>query len=107
MSQNQTLVKRIYTEPEFQKELIISASKLYHGWIKTNNLPPITPTDPARNREIFRQTIYLCKGFIYWLDLYLNETGLDFMIDSFDKKDVSCCCLGIGTKVQSQTDLSM
>ncbi len=85
---NQTLVKRIYSEPAFQKELIIGASQIYHGWIKSNNLPPITPTDPARNREIFRQTIHRCKGSISWLDMYLNREGLDFMIDNFDKKEV-------------------
>jgi type I restriction enzyme, R subunit len=85
---NQALVRRIYTEPEFQKELVIAAAQLYHTWVKSNSLPPITPTDPARNREIFRQTIYRCKGFVHWLDLYLNENGLDFMIDSFDKKGV-------------------
>jgi hypothetical protein len=85
---NQALVKRTYSEPEFQKELLILASHLYFEWAKSNNLPPITPTNPARNREIFRQTIYRCKGFVHWLDLYLNENGLDFVIDSFDKKGV-------------------
>jgi type I restriction enzyme, R subunit len=85
---NQTLVKRIYTEPDFQKQLIIGASQVYYGQVKKNGLPPITPSDPARNREIFRQTIHKCKGTISWLDLYLNEAGLDFMIDSFDKKSV-------------------
>ena len=85
---NQTLVKRIYTEPDLQKQLVIGASQLYHGWIKSNGLPPITPTDPARNRQIFRQTIHQCKGKVHWLDLYLNEAGLDFMIDNFDKKSV-------------------
>ena len=85
---NQSLVKRIYSEPAFQKELIIGASQLYHDWVKTNNLPPITPTDPARNRELFRNTIYKCKGFVHWLDMYLNLDGLNFMIDSFDKSSV-------------------
>jgi len=85
---NQTLVKRIYTEPELQKQMIIGASQIYYKNIKRNSLPPITPTDPARNREIFRQTIYKCKGFVNWLDLYLNEQAVDFMIDSFDKKQV-------------------
>ena len=85
---NQSLVKRIYTEPDLQKQLVIGASQVYHGWIKSNSLPPITPSDPARNRQIFRQTIHRCKGSIQWLDLYLNEAGLDFMIDSFDRKTV-------------------
>ena len=87
--QNQLLVKRIFADPEFKIELIKSASFLYYGWVKTNQLPPITPADPARNREIFRQTIYTCKGFIHWLDLYLNEDALDFLIDSYDKKNVN------------------
>jgi type I restriction enzyme, R subunit len=85
---NQSLVKRIYTQPELQKELVLGASQMYHAWVKSNGLPPITPSDPARNRQIFRGTIYRCKGSISWLDLYLNEAGLDFMIDSFDKKSV-------------------
>ena len=85
---NQSLVKRIYTEPDLQKQLVIGASQVYHGWIKSNSLSPITPSDPARNRQIFRQTIHRCKGSIQWLDLYLNEAGLDFMIDSFDRKTV-------------------
>lgn len=85
---NRVLVKQIYTNPEFQRDLIISAAQLYHGWVKTNSLPPITPTDPARNRQIFRQTIYSCKGFVHWLDLYANEAALDFLIDNFDKKGV-------------------
>jgi|APSaa5957512535_1039671.scaffolds.fasta_scaffold02830_5 type I restriction enzyme, R subunit len=85
---NQTLVKRIYAEPDLQKQLVIGASQVYHGWIKSNGLPPITPTDPARNRQIFRQTIHQCKGKVNWLDLYLNEAGLDFMIDNFDRKSV-------------------
>ena len=83
---NQTLVKRIYTEPDLQKQLVIGASQVYHGWVKSNGLPPITPTDPARNRDIFRQTIHRCKGTLSWLDLCLNEASLDFIIDSFDKK---------------------
>lgn len=86
--QNQLLVKRIYTDQEFKEELVICASKLYHQWVKTNDLPPITPSNPARNREIFRQTIYSCKGFVHWLDLHLNEDAVDFLIDSFDKKNV-------------------
>jgi len=85
---NQSLVKRIYTQHELQKQLVMGASQFYHTWVKSNGLPPITPSDPARNREIFRQTIYCCKGSISWLDLYLNESGLDFLIDSFDKKSV-------------------
>jgi type I restriction enzyme, R subunit len=85
---NQSLVKRIYAQPELQKQLVMDASQIYHTWVKSNGLPPITPSDPARNREIFRQTIYRCKGSISWLDLYLNEAGLDFLIDSFDKKSV-------------------
>ena len=85
---NQSLVKRIYTDSNLQKQLVIGASQVYHGWIKSNSLPPITPSDPARNRQIFRQTIHRCKGSIQWLDLYLNEAGLDFMIDSFDRKTV-------------------
>jgi type I restriction enzyme, R subunit len=87
-STNQTLVKRIITEPELQKQLLIGASQIYHSWVKSNGLPPITPSDPARNRQIFRQTIHQCKGSVHWLDLYLNEAGLDFMIDSFDRKTV-------------------
>ena len=86
--QNQTLVKRIITEPELQKQLVIGASQLYHGWVKSNGLPPIMPSDPARNRQIFRQTIHQCKGSVHWLDLYLNEAGLDFMNDNFDRKSV-------------------
>ena len=85
---NQTLVKRIYVEPELQKQMIIGASQIYYKNVKRNSLPPITPSDPARNRQIFRQTIHRCKGSIQWLDLYLNEAGLDFMIDSFDRKTV-------------------
>ena len=85
---NQSLVKRIYTEPPLQKQLLIGASQLYHNWVKSNGLPPITPTDPARNRQIFRQTIHQCKGKIQWLDLYLNEAGLDFLVDSFDQENV-------------------
>ena len=85
---NQSLVKRIYTIPELQKELVLGASQIYHSWVKSNGLPPITPSDPARNRQTFRQTIYKCKGNIQWLDLYLNEAGLDFMLDSFDRNTV-------------------
>jgi type I restriction enzyme, R subunit len=84
---NQALVKRIYTEPELKKELLNYTSQFYHK-SASKGFPPITPSDPARNREIFRQTIHRCKGTISWLDLYLNEAGLDFMIDSFDKKTV-------------------
>ena len=61
---------------------------MYHGWVKSNTLPPITPSNPARNRQLFRQTVYRCKGFVHWLDLYLNENALDFMVDSFDRKGV-------------------
>ena len=85
---NQSLVKRIYTDTELQKQLVVGASQVYHSWVKSNGLPPITPSDPARNRQIFRQTIHKCKGTIQWLDLYLNEAGLDFMIDSFDRESV-------------------
>lgn len=85
---NQTLVKRIWAEPDLQKQLVIGASQVYHSWVKSNGLPPITSSDPARNRQIFRQTIHQCKGSIRWLDLYLNETGLDFLIDNFDRKSV-------------------
>ena len=85
---NLSLVKKIFSEHKLQSQLIILASKFYHEWVKTNNLPPITPSDPARNRQVFRQSIYRCKGSISWLDLYLNEAGLDFLIDSFDRKNV-------------------
>jgi len=85
---SQALVKRVYDDIAFQKELVIGASQLYHEWVKTNNLPPITPSNPAKNRQIFRQTIHQCKGYVKWLDLYLNEEGIDFMIDSFDHDKV-------------------
>ena len=85
---NQILVDRIYKTAEFQKQLIMGASQLYYEWAKENHLPPITPSNPARNRAIFRETIYKCKGFVNWLDLYLNKDAIDFMIDSFDRKQV-------------------
>jgi type I restriction enzyme R subunit len=85
---NQSLVKRIYAIPELQKELVLGISQIYHSWVKSNGLPPITPTDPARNRQTFRRTIHKCKGTVLWLDLYLNEAGLDFMLDSFDRNTV-------------------
>jgi CxxC-x17-CxxC domain-containing protein len=87
-SSNQSLVKRIYTDLELQKQLVVGASQVYHSWVKSNGLPPITPSDPSRNRQIFRQTIHKCKGTVQWLDLYLNEAGLDFMVDSFDRNTV-------------------
>lgn len=82
------LVSRIFSNPQLQKELVIAAATFYHKWVKSNNLPPITPTNPAQNRLIFKQTIHRCKGFVNWLDLYLNKEALDFMIDNFDRVNV-------------------
>jgi len=84
--QNQTLVSRIYSNPEFQKQLVIEAAKFYHQG--ANSFPPITPSNPAQNRLIFKQTIHQCKGFVHWLDLYLNLEALEFLIDNFDRTNV-------------------
>jgi len=86
--QNQSLVTRIYSHIEFQKQLIVAAAQMFHQWAKANNLPPITPSNPAQNRLLFKQTIHQCKGHVHWLDLYLNLEALEFLIDNFDRSKV-------------------
>jgi hypothetical protein len=67
-----------------KQKIIITAATYYHKWARANNLPPITPGRPLENRFLFRQTIRSCKGFLYWIDLFLGLEGIEFLLDSFD-----------------------
>ena len=88
MDQNQNLVSRVFSNPEFRREITIKAAEQYHKWARMPELPPITPGNTWQNRHLFRQTIHRCKGFVHWIDLYLNKDALDFLMDSFDKQKV-------------------
>jgi type I restriction enzyme R subunit len=88
LSDNYYLVSSIFSNPDLMKEITIRAASRYHEWASSNDLPPIRPGSPAENRLSFRQIIQSCKGFLYWMDLFIGKEGLEFLIDSFDHQNI-------------------
>lgn len=88
LSQDQHLVSRIYTDKDLRIKIVETAAQIYHKWARSDEAIAITPKNDAQNRLNLRQTMQRCRGFIHWIDLYLNVQGLDFLIDNFDRKTV-------------------
>lgn len=44
----------------------------------------ITPETPYSNKQIFWNVIRSCKDFIYWVDKYFSNSGLELLIESLD-----------------------
>ena len=87
MEQNQSLVSRIFTNPEFKREVTIKAAEMYHSWARSDSLV-ITSDKPLQNKQNFRSTINRCKGFVHWIDLFVGKDGLEFFLNSFDQDNV-------------------
>ncbi len=88
LSDNKRLVSLIFSDPDLMNKITISAARYYQRWASSNDLPPIRPGTPAENRLMFRRIIQSCKGFVHWLDLYIGQEGLEFLVDSFDHQNV-------------------
>jgi type I restriction enzyme R subunit len=88
LSANQSLISKIYSDPDLKEKIIVTAAEHYHKWAKANNLPPVMPDNPIQNRATFREIIKRGKGFVHLIDMYFNSDGVDFVLDSVDKKSI-------------------
>ena len=48
----------------------------------------ISPEKPFSNKVAFYSTIKSCDGFLYWIDKYFTQAGLELLIDSLDASKV-------------------
>lgn len=85
--QNQELLTKLYKNQEYREDLTEKLANLYYKWVNANNIPSITPADPAQNKLQLRTKIASCKGHLYWVDRYLGEDAFEFL-ESIDKKSV-------------------
>jgi CxxC-x17-CxxC domain-containing protein len=88
LTDNLYLVEKIFSDADLKKKIMVTAAEFYYKWAKTSDLPPITPETPSQNRLQFREAIRSCTGHIYWIDLFLGQEGLEFLMDSFDHHNV-------------------
>jgi CxxC-x17-CxxC domain-containing protein len=88
LSDNLYLVEKIFADTDLKKKIMVTAAEFYYKWAKTSDLPPVTPETPSQNRLLFRQAIRSCAGHIYWIDLFLGQEGLEFLMDSFNHQSV-------------------
>ena len=84
---NRYFISMIFADRNIQNRIFSASTDIYYKWARTD-LPPITPGTPAENRSIFRRAIRRCKGFLYWLDSYVEREGLEFLLDSADLQNV-------------------
>jgi hypothetical protein len=48
----------------------------------------ISPEKPFSNKVAFYSTIKSCENFLYWIDKYFTQAGLELLIDSLDVNKV-------------------
>lgn len=48
----------------------------------------ISPEKPFTNKVAFYSTIKSCEDFLYWIDKYFTQAGLELLIDSLDASKV-------------------
>jgi hypothetical protein len=66
-----------------------SELKILAGLEKQDNVNSLlTPETPFSNNSYFRNILFSCRGFIYWMDKYFSKRGLDYLIDFIDPKQI-------------------
>ena len=84
---NKDLLTRLFKNKEYHNDLTDKLANLYYKWVNANNIPSITPDNPAENKLQLRIKIASCRGFLHWIDRYLGEDAFEF-IESIDKNKI-------------------
>lgn len=55
---------------------------------KPSDIRLLSPGKPFSNKKVIRDIIGSCKKYIYWVDKYFSEAGLDWLSESLNASKV-------------------